>query len=204
MGIDIRDGSQLECINCGLCIDACDEIMDKVGRPRRLIAYDTDAAVEARAAGRPAVYRLVRARTIVYAVALVVVAGLMAWGLSTRPTLDVHVLRDRNPTFVRLHDGAVRNGYTIKIANRTFQDQAYVVAFDGPSGAVLKTPGGKPQPGQITVTTPANEVRAVRVFVTLPPAAITQDNLPASFSVTSPTGGVEAKTTFLSGAANPR
>ena len=41
MGIDIRDGAQLECINCALCIDACDEIMDKVGRPQGLIAYDT-------------------------------------------------------------------------------------------------------------------------------------------------------------------
>ena len=77
MGIDIRDGPQLECINCGLCIDACDEIMDKVGRPRGLIAYDTDAAVAARAgwASRP-VYKLVRPRTIYYAGALV--AGLRA------------------------------------------------------------------------------------------------------------------------------
>ena len=45
MGIDIRDGPQLECIHCALCIDACDEIMDKVERPRGLIAYDTDRAI---------------------------------------------------------------------------------------------------------------------------------------------------------------
>ena len=51
-GIDIRDGSQLECIQCALCIDACDEIMDKIGRPRGLIAYDTIAMKEAKAAGR--------------------------------------------------------------------------------------------------------------------------------------------------------
>ena len=50
MGIDIRDGAQLECINCGLCIDACDAIMRKVERPRGLIGYDTDAAVAARVA----------------------------------------------------------------------------------------------------------------------------------------------------------
>ena len=50
-GIDIRDGSQLECIQCGLCIDACNEIMDKVGRPRGLVAYDTVAKQAAKAAG---------------------------------------------------------------------------------------------------------------------------------------------------------
>ena len=51
MGIDIRDGPQLECITCGLCIDACDEVMDKVGRPRGLIAYDTRAQAAAARAG---------------------------------------------------------------------------------------------------------------------------------------------------------
>ena len=51
MGIDIRDGTQLECINCALCIDACDDVMDKVGLPRGLIAYDTDANVERRLKG---------------------------------------------------------------------------------------------------------------------------------------------------------
>ena len=51
-GIDIRDGSQLECIQCALCIDACDDIMGKVGRPRGLIAYDTIAGQEAAAEGR--------------------------------------------------------------------------------------------------------------------------------------------------------
>lgn len=204
MGIDIRNGPQLECINCGLCIDACDEIMDKVGRPRGLIAYDTDAAVEARSAGKAAVYRLLRPRTILYAAALAVVGGLMVWGLATRPKLDVHVLRDRNPTFVRLHDGAVRNGYTVKIANRTFQEQAYVIAFQGAAGAILKTPGGVARIGAITVTVPANEVRAVRLFVTLPPTALAGDKQQASFRVASPTEAMDAKTTFLSGAANPR
>ncbi len=202
MGIDIRDGAQLECINCGLCIDACDEIMLKVDRPKGLIAYDTDAAVEARAAGKPAVYRLVRSRTVFYAVALAVVGGLMAWGLMTRPTMDLHVLHDRNPVFVRLHDGAVRNGYTIKIANRTFEAQTYSVAFDGPKGAILKTPGDRASRDVLKVEVPANEVRAVRVFVTLPPAEITAANMSAAFVVATPSTQTRAETTFLSGAAN--
>jgi len=155
-----------------------------------------------RAAGKPAVYRLIRSRTVFYAVALVVVGGLMAWGLMTRPTLDVHVLHDRNPVFVRLHDGAVRNGYTIKIANRTFQAQTYAVAFDGAKGAILKTPGDRASQDVLKVEVPANEVRAVRVFVTLPPDAITAANMSAAFVVTASAAEERTETTFLSGAAN--
>ena len=29
-GVDIRQGQQIGCITCGLCIDACDEMMEKV------------------------------------------------------------------------------------------------------------------------------------------------------------------------------
>ena len=167
-GIDIRDGSQLECINCGLCIDACDEIMDRVDRPRGLIVYDTDFAVTERAAHRPAKYRLVRARTLYYAGALIGVSGLVAWGLVHREPLDLHALRDRNPTFVRLHDGSVRNGYTLKIANRTFAAQPIEVTLAGVPGARLSAPG-EAAGAAVRTTVPANEVRALRVFVTADP-----------------------------------
>src|SRR5260370_34365828 len=65
-GIDIRDGAQLECIMCGLCIDACDTVMKKVGRPTGLIAYDTDINVARRAEGKPPISRLVRPPTLIY------------------------------------------------------------------------------------------------------------------------------------------
>lgn len=203
MGIDIRNGPQLECINCGLCIDACDEIMDRVARPRALIAYDTDAAVAARAAKEKPVYKFVRSRTIYYAVALVLVSGLVGWGLLTRPAMDLHALRDRNPTFVRLHDGAIRNGYTLKIANRTFQPQTVEVTFQGLAGARLRMPGEAA--GQIlTATIPANEVRAVRVFVTADPAETAPESLPATFAIRGPGGTFETKTTFITGTETPR
>src|SRR5208282_3101862 len=81
MGIDIRDGGQLECINCGLCIDACDEVMVRIGLPKRLIAYDTDANVERRAMGLKARYRFIRPRTLFYIVVIVIVASIMTVGL---------------------------------------------------------------------------------------------------------------------------
>jgi cytochrome c oxidase accessory protein FixG len=202
MGIDIRNGPQLECINCGLCIDACDEIMLKVGQPKGLIAYDTDAAVAARRQKQPAVYRLIRPRTIYYAAALVGVSALMIWGLAHRAGLDLHVLRDRNPTFVRLKDGSIRDGYTLKIANRSFQPIEVEIGFDGVHGALLKTPGAPASDRPLTASIPANEVRAVRVFVTAPAVSITQPNMPAAFVVSNEKETITAKTQFLSGAAN--
>lgn len=198
MGIDIRDGPQLECINCGLCIDACDEIMDRVGRPRDLIAYDTDFAVVQRAAGQPASYRFVRARTIYYAVALVAISGLTGWGLANRQPLDLHALRDRNPTFVRLHDGSVRNGYTLKIANHTFATHDLVVSLEGVPGARLSAPG-EIVGAAIRTTVPANEVRALRVFVTAPPGA-SAASLPARFTIRNGSKVARTETVFLTGA----
>jgi cytochrome c oxidase accessory protein FixG len=201
MGIDIRNGSQLECINCGLCADACDEIMDRVGRPRGLIAYDADAAVAARRCGERPRYRLLRSRTLYYAAALALVSGLMSWGLTHRSVLDVHALRDRNPTFVRLHDGAIRNAYTLKIANRSFGPMPVVVRFVGVPGAKLNMPGR--QPGLVSIVAPPNAVEAVRVFVTAPPHSLAASSLPAAFVVEAEDASVRTKTVFLSGAANP-
>jgi cytochrome c oxidase accessory protein FixG len=205
MGIDIRDGAQLECINCGLCIDACDEVMVRVDRPRGLISYDTDHAVATRETGGVGkLYRFVRSRTVYYTVALTVVSGLMIWGLTQRSAVDLHVLRDRNPTFIRLHDGSIRNGYTLKITNRSFEPQTFTIAINGVAGAQLKTPGAATATDKLAVVVKPDEVRAVRVFVTAAPAAITAANMPVEVTMTSPTGEAHVQTNFLSGEANAR
>jgi cytochrome c oxidase accessory protein FixG len=119
MGIDIRGGAQLECIHCALCIDACDDIMRKVGRPTGLIAYDTDRAVSARAQGGTVKYSLLRPRTILYSVLIVLISTLILWGYGAKSTYEFSVLKDRSPPFIRLSDGRVRNGYTLKLVNKS-------------------------------------------------------------------------------------
>ncbi|MGZ3313117.1 MAG: cytochrome c oxidase accessory protein CcoG [Caulobacteraceae bacterium] len=201
MGIDIRDGSQLECINCGLCIDACDEIMLKVDRPVALIGYDTDAAVAARACGQKPSYPLVRARTALYAAVLALVGGLMLWGLLNRPLLVVHAIRDRNPTFVRLHDGSIRSGYTLKIANRGFQKRTLQVGVEGLPGAMLKTPGEDATHDMISVEVEPNDVRAVRVLVTAAGAA-GGPSKPIAFLAEGDGPAVRTPTVFMTGDAH--
>jgi cytochrome c oxidase accessory protein FixG len=130
-GIDIRDGQQLECIGCGLCIDACNEIMARVGRPTGLIAFDTLANLAAVKENRPPRYRLLRPRTVIYAALMLGVGAIMAAGLALRSPVGLTVLRDRSPLFVRLSDGAIRNGYTVKILNKSRAVETYRLSVEG-------------------------------------------------------------------------
>ncbi len=184
MGIDIRQGSQLECINCGLCIDACDKIMDRVERPRGLIAYDTDAAVAARCSGQKPDHKLVRPRTVYYAGALVLVAGLMIQGFLTREAIGVHALRDRNPAYVRLQDGSVRNGYTLKIANHGFETAEVEIRYSGIPGAVLYSPG-QAAANPLVVRVDPNRVTPLRLFVTAPATTAGDGSHEAAFEIHS-------------------
>jgi cytochrome c oxidase accessory protein FixG len=168
-GIDIRDGSQLECIQCALCIDACNDIMGKVGRPRGLIAYDTIAKQDAAAKGTRAPLRLVRARTLLYAGLIGLVGAIMLAALLNRSTLDINVLHDRNPPYVLLSDGGIRNGYTVKILNKLHQPREFSLEVRGLPGAQLAILGMEPG-ARIRVTT--DDLREVRVFVTVPRAEL--------------------------------
>jgi cytochrome c oxidase accessory protein FixG len=168
-GIDIRDGSQLECIQCALCIDACNEIMGKVGRPKNLIAYDTIAGLEATAKGTTAPLHLIRARTVLYAGMICVVSAIMLVALLNRTTLEINVLRDRNPPFVRLSDGGVRNGYTIKILNKLHQPREFTLAIEGLPGARLAIVGLEPG-AAIRVRT--DDMRELKAFVAVSPTEI--------------------------------
>ncbi|MEM8617262.1 MAG: cytochrome c oxidase accessory protein CcoG, partial [Pseudomonadota bacterium] len=147
MGIDIRDGEQLECIHCALCIDACDAIMEKMERPKGLIAYDTQVAVAARNAGQPAPKtRLIRPRTIIYAVLMAAIAALMVFGLSTKATLELNVLKDRSPPFVRLSSGDIQNGYTLKLVNKQSGPRTLDLDVTGVTGLSFKVIGLEPGP----------------------------------------------------------
>jgi cytochrome c oxidase accessory protein FixG len=168
-GIDIRDGSQLECIQCALCVDACNEIMDKIARPRGLIAYDTIARQDAAVQGKTSRLRLVRPRTLLYAGLILVVGAIMLVAFHNRTTLEINVLHDRNPPYVLLSDGSIRNGYTVKILNKLHEARAFTLAPRGLPGARLAIVGMEAD-GSIRVTT--DDLREVRVLVTVPPAEL--------------------------------
>lgn len=180
-GIDIRNGLQMECIACGLCVDACDEIMDKVGLPRGLIRYDTEGNLEnAYKSGKREKIRFVRPRTIYYALVLSVLFGVVTYSLLTRSLFDLHVLHDRNPLFVTLSDGSIRNGYEVKILNKQYDPRLYAIEVSGVPGAEISVrAAGNPDVKALEVA--ANAVGHYHVFVSAP--AQENDRVPIHFTL---------------------
>jgi cytochrome c oxidase accessory protein FixG len=184
MGIDIRDGNQLECITCALCIDACNGVMEKVGKPLNLISYTTlrdynAHEVEAKTVGRAAATadqrlvsfsHIVRPRTLLYAGLWCLVGLLMLVSLLTRDRLDINVIPDRNPLYVTLSDGTIRNGYTIKVLNMVNEPRTFEVTIDGLPGAGMWIASGEDhQPLKaIAVDVEADRLREIKVFVAQP------------------------------------
>lgn len=134
MGIDIREGLQYECIACGLCVDACNSVMEKINLPKGLIRYDTTTNQEMRDAGSvpgDIWSHIIRARTFYYMAIMALVGAIMLYSLLTRSSLELHVLHDRNPLFVLLSDGDIRNGYDVKVLNKTYDDKTYTLSVKG-------------------------------------------------------------------------
>ncbi|WP_048649293.1 cytochrome c oxidase accessory protein CcoG [Nitratireductor soli] len=210
MGIDIRDGQQLECITCALCIDACDSVMDKTGRERGLISYatlsDYNANMALATAGgtdviRPARVRdaggalsgriaqfhwrkIFRPRTLVYFCAWSLAGLVMLYALLTRDRLEVNVLHDRNPQFVLLSDGAVRNGYTVKLLNMIPEPRVIFLSLEGLPGATMQGVGiDQPEGRSLAVPVDPDRLREVRIFVRLPMERVTGVNERFSFVV---------------------
>lgn len=204
MGIDIRDGAQFACINCGLCVDACNAVMTRLDRPLGLIAYDAEASVEARARGETPRLQLVRPRTIFYAAALAGVGGLVLAGLATRADTDLHVVHDRNPMFVRLHDGTVRNGFLLNVANRTFEPRTYRLTLSGAPGAQLKVAGTQSWGSQIEIHVGPDQVESARVFAILPQAGLSGAEEPVRFTLQGARSRVTAASMFTTGLGEDR
>jgi polyferredoxin len=196
MGIDIRDGQQMECITCALCIDACDGVMDKLGKPRGLIAYATLseysgnmslATDEGRTAVQPSRVRnedgtfipairhfnwriIFRPRTVFYSVAWASVGVAMLVHLTFRERLELNVVHDRNPQYVLESDGSLRNGYTLRVLNMVPTPRDVNISLVGLEGATMRIPEfGKEDARSFTVHAEPDAATTLKVFVTRKP-----------------------------------
>lgn len=186
-GIDIRKGLQMECIACGLCVDACNDIMDKVGLPRGLIRYDTTNHMEAEIKGGREKFKILRPRTVYYSAILSIVGGIMLYALITRSPLELHVLHDRNPVFVQLSSGEIRNGYLIRILNKSHENQIYNLKVRGLQNAQISVRAAG-HVNENTLYVPADSVAAYNVDV----SANIEPSEPRSiiFTLTNETGEI--------------
>ncbi|QXX76512.1 cytochrome c oxidase accessory protein CcoG [Methylovirgula sp. HY1] len=188
MGVDIRRGAGLDCIQCGLCIDACDTVMNKIGRPPRLIAYDTDVNIKRRLAGLGNVYRLLRTRTVLYTVLIAVIGAIMLTSLATRNNLGVAVMHDRNPLYLQLADGSIRNAYMVRILNHTTATSSYVLKVKPFTPANVTAIGtGKSKDGWPKVEIGPDQTYELRVLVTLPASASSVASRDITFQIINKT-----------------
>ncbi len=167
MGIDIRDGQQLACITCALCIDACDDVMDKIGKPRGLIDYMALTDEPRERAGQPpkSVWKHVfRPRTILYTALWSSVGVALLVALFIRSDVDLTVSPVRNPTFVTLSDGSIRNTYDVRLRNKQGEDRAFLVTATSDAEFTVDLEGS----GDQTVIVPADATKLQRVYVTAP------------------------------------
>lgn len=140
MGIDIRDGFQFACINCASCIDACDDMMESVGRPKGLVRFTSMEELQARE--RKTLRSWLQGlglRPVIYTVLLTIVGGLLVGLTAARAPFDFEVVRDSTGTAVtRTFDGRTTNRYLIRVVNRGAAPQTVTVSLDeGPDGAEL-------------------------------------------------------------------
>jgi cytochrome c oxidase accessory protein FixG len=195
-GIDIRDGAQLACIMCGLCIDACDNVLTKVGRPTGLIAYDNEINIARRRDGKPPVYRFIRARTVIYAAIIVLAGAAMLYALATRSHIEISVRHDRNPLFVTLSDGSIRNAHTVHLLNKRHDISQIALAVEGLSAAEVHVVGQDTAiPGAPLIPVGPDQGREVRILVTVPPGARVDRSTPLTFRATDKATGATATAT---------
>jgi cytochrome c oxidase accessory protein FixG len=192
-GIDIRDGAQLECIMCGLCIDACDTVMTKTGRPTGLIGYDSEINITRRLAGKPAIFRPLRPRTIIYAAIIVLVGAVMLFTLLTRSHVGISVLHDRNPLYVALSDGAVRNAYTVRLLNKRTEPRQLKLAAHGLPALPLQVVGSETRgAGGPVVSVGPDQTFEIRLLVTVPAGTKLDHSTPVTFTATDAESGETA------------
>ncbi|MBR0973686.1 MULTISPECIES: cytochrome c oxidase accessory protein CcoG [Bradyrhizobium] len=191
-GVDIRHGIQLGCIQCGLCIDACDNVMREIGRPAGLIGYDTDINMQRRREGKAPLYRIIRPRTLVYVAAIAIVGSIMIYALATRATMDVNVLHERNPLFVQLSDGGVRNDYTVRILNKGAQ-RSFAIEVSGLPGATIRVAGIEASSdGKPVIEVGQDQTREVRLSVQIGPGDLPKTSRDVDIAIIETAGGGRA------------
>ena len=112
-GIDIKNGSQYECINCTACIDECNSVMKKIKKPGNLIRFDSYNGIET---GKRSVFN---ARTYAYSAVLLILIFILGFTVSNRSTIDVSILRMPGTMCQIIDSTIVSNIYNVKIINKT-------------------------------------------------------------------------------------
>ncbi|MCU7938490.1 MAG: cytochrome c oxidase accessory protein CcoG [gamma proteobacterium symbiont of Bathyaustriella thionipta] len=173
-GVDIRGGQQEGCIMCGLCIDACDAVMEKINKPIGLIKYASWDGIM----GKEEKPLHKRPRVWVYtAILLISIIGVVT-GLSGMESLELKVLHARQPLFVVQSDGTIQNHYTLKVLNKMNEDMKVSISANDDDFKGLTMIGADKE-----IVAAHGTVTAVTIFVKVPRKNLTEKSQPIVFNV---------------------
>jgi cytochrome c oxidase accessory protein FixG len=191
-GIDIRQGLQYECIGCCACIDGCNEVMDKLNKPRGLVRYTSENALAGKE-GRTGFWsHIIRPRILVYTALLALIIVGAGWSLATRVPLRTDVIRDRFTLAREVKGGKIENVYILKVMNASEQARTFTINVSGQKGLELVD--------NARIEMGAAENREVTVSVQAPAGGLSQGAHKIFFDVVAldnPKVAVHEKTTFL-------
>ena len=171
-GIDIRDGQQYQCIGCAACIDACDDVMDKMGYARGLVRYTTESILQGGTS------RILRPRIFVYAGFLLLLGSSLVYGIATRVPLELDVIRDRNALYNETYDGLIENVYTLKLVNKDRADHRFTLTVTGIDDVAM-------QADRDIIPVPSGEVVTMAVKLTADPYKLPSRSVPIDFIMQS-------------------
>lgn len=135
-GIDIRNGTQLECVNCTACIDACDDVMVKIGKPTGLIRYASFNGIKEGA------QKIFTGRVAGYSLVLVALLGVLSFALITRSDVETTILKVPGTLYQR-EPGFITNLYNVEFVNKTFDEIELKIRVETPATAELVKADGK-------------------------------------------------------------
>jgi len=185
-GIDIRNGTQLECVACAACIDACDSVMVEIGRPKGLIRYDTEAGVLG--AGR----QILRPRIFVYGALLLIVVGVFGAIFASRTLVEIEMVRPQGAApFVLAPTGVVTNQFSVRVTNHGPLVERFTVEIkDDPSAAVASPLSN--------FELPPGGIQQVPLFIQMPAERFEQGEATATIEIEGASGAeLERKLTLM-------
>ena len=167
-GIDIRQGLQYMCIGCGACIDACDQVMQKLDYPKGLIRYTSEHGILQNLDAKAVMARLFRPRIMIYSALMVIIVSIFFGALATRETLRVDVIRDRGMLGREVAGGLAENVYRFQLINASETPLILSIQAQGPLPmTVLVGSRGRDAADHIAVPAASNLVLPVVVHAAI-------------------------------------
>lgn len=188
MGIDIRNGTQLECVHCTACIDACDDVMEKIDKPRGLIRYSSENAI------RQEKQKILTPRIAGYSSILVVLLITFITMLTLRTDTETTIFREPGTLYQELPDNMYSNIYELRVLNKTFDEIDFELRLENPEGEIVSLGAVK--------NVPAQNSAEGRLLVKLSEQQLTGSQTELTFGVYANGEKIETVTSGFLGPAN--